>query len=500
MTRKVCVGTELFSRGTIKLVLLPLLVAALLNSEIAAALPPATVAHQVATAPKTPRAPYLDGEAESLWARCSEYSITRTIEAPSFDEQEDTAGPYSPLPSFSGSWKVLWDKDNLYIFLKVLNDNTKDKLSPNNGFIIYTSANYTRKYISPFKNTYEAGSDTCLHFAVDALLDKEMLYGDPNLAPGTEGGPFANPSLFYYDEFLGAYLPKWPPNYDGRQQYGELTDPTVVSEEQRRLDFLSDPNNSGHQEYYPEYYLPVRHDGYDTFRDVYYFYFPQSYACIKTTPDGYHCEIQIPWTELAYSPKEVELEWDANKGVFRGGTGPYSGTARDYLGFEFELVKTDYRRTPFRKRTDTEVNVTKRAWFGGPPEHHGDFAPANTSGWGTLQLLPQTSILGTECTGDWAIFENDFKWRSGIGFVYDAYYPFIYIYDSASWLYVFSDNANEADGYFIYDFSRNQLGFTGCAFYPYYAALGTYTLIPLGDSMHPDAVSMGRAFSAAKAR
>lgn len=62
------------------------------------------------------------------------------------------------------------------------------------------------------------------------------------------------------------------------------------------------------------------------------------------------------------------------------------------------------------------------------------------------------------------------KWNQ-IGFLYDKMYPFVYIYHSNQWIFVWNDGASEA-GFYFYNFNLNRWGWTASSYYPYYIVLG----------------------------
>lgn len=84
---------------------------------------------------------------------------------------------------------------------------------------------------------------------------------------------------------------------------------------------------------------------------------------------------------------------------------------------------------------------------------------------------PVPSIL-TSC-----FFEvgTNFRWNPDIGYIYEGFFPFIWIYDAGNWFYLLHSGATEQGGYYLYDFGRNQWGFSGCTYYP------NYVLLPLSD-------------------
>lgn len=84
---------------------------------------------------------------------------------------------------------------------------------------------------------------------------------------------------------------------------------------------------------------------------------------------------------------------------------------------------------------------------------------------------PCESVLAAPFTTD---LTGGFKWNSPLGFLYDNFYPFVWSYSYAGWIYIFGchPTANETDGYFLYDFKNGQFGFTGTAYYPNYYIMG----------------------------
>ncbi|MDX2110802.1 MAG: beta-galactosidase [Verrucomicrobiota bacterium] len=73
---------------------------------------------------------------------------------------------------------------------------------------------------------------------------------------------------------------------------------------------------------------------------------------------------------------------------------------------------------------------------------------------GSLFAADTTANLG----GGW-------KWNK-LGYVYDGYFPFVYIWSTQQWLYIFMP-ATE-DGFFLYDFNLKQFGYTYRSAYPWY--------------------------------
>ncbi|MDX2108722.1 MAG: Ig domain-containing protein [Verrucomicrobiota bacterium] len=64
-----------------------------------------------------------------------------------------------------------------------------------------------------------------------------------------------------------------------------------------------------------------------------------------------------------------------------------------------------------------------------------------------------------------------FLWNASVGFMYDGFHPFVWLYNRQGWIYIFGaeDTKNrESDGYFLYDFTKETFGYTTPAYYPYY--------------------------------
>lgn len=94
-----------------------------------------------------------------------------------------------------------------------------------------------------------------------------------------------------------------------------------------------------------------------------------------------------------------------------------------------------------------------------------------------LQLLPldaapaAESIFGPPTTTD---LGDGFKWNEQIGFMYDALYPFVYLFDSNDWIWVYDVegvNPSETDGFYFWRFGTAHWGWTQAAFYPFYPIL-----------------------------
>lgn len=64
-----------------------------------------------------------------------------------------------------------------------------------------------------------------------------------------------------------------------------------------------------------------------------------------------------------------------------------------------------------------------------------------------------------------------FRWNR-LGYFYDGLFPFVYLYAYGSWIYVFPAGSGEAQGYYLYDFTNGEFGFTQPAYYPFYFVVG----------------------------
>ncbi|MDX2109851.1 MAG: choice-of-anchor D domain-containing protein [Verrucomicrobiota bacterium] len=93
-------------------------------------------------------------------------------------------------------------------------------------------------------------------------------------------------------------------------------------------------------------------------------------------------------------------------------------------------------------------------------------------------------FLGT-ATGDQQLHrfgpQSPYLWSEEIGFLYDGAWPFVFDYGAAQWLFVFCSGADE-QGYYLYDFSREEFGYASINSYPYYWLLDSeYTLVHFGQ-------------------
>ncbi|MDX2112003.1 MAG: sugar-binding protein [Verrucomicrobiota bacterium] len=128
-----------------------------------AALPPIEVANKVATAVKIEApsiAPIIDGEMDDVWMDAPENTIASFIpNGTSFTEPTSAA-------DLSGKWRALWDANNLYIYIVVMDDALV--LAPNNSFEIFTSTAYSRVFGHWGNSGYNHVSDAHLIFNVGA--------------------------------------------------------------------------------------------------------------------------------------------------------------------------------------------------------------------------------------------------------------------------------------------------------------------------------------------
>ncbi|MDX2110576.1 MAG: sugar-binding protein [Verrucomicrobiota bacterium] len=193
---------------------------------------------------------------------------------------------------------------------------------------------------------------------------------------------------------------------------------------------------------------------------------------VKASATGYIAEVALTWNSLN---KGNYVTWNPDAGLFIGGYSDYE--ERNFIGFEIQLQDDD----------DGGDRDTKVAWYGGPEDFHGDYAWAETGIWGTLELGYKTcscrgSIFGSDCSSQWATYDGGYKWNAGTGFIYDAFFPYVFALDGLNWFYVFSDpSTQESTGYFIYDFGRAQFGWLNCALYAkgYLELPGGYTYTKL---------------------
>ncbi len=58
----------------------------------------------------------------------------------------------------------------------------------------------------------------------------------------------------------------------------------------------------------------------------------------------------------------------------------------------------------------------------------------------------------------------------GFGYYYDGYYPFVWNWNEASWLYVYPDGASLVNGFYFWHFAKSYWGWTAQQFLPLYTA------------------------------
>ncbi|MDX2110508.1 MAG: fibronectin type III domain-containing protein [Verrucomicrobiota bacterium] len=58
-----------------------------------------------------------------------------------------------------------------------------------------------------------------------------------------------------------------------------------------------------------------------------------------------------------------------------------------------------------------------------------------------------------------------------LGFLYNGFFPFVYCFSDANWIYIYPQGPDDTTGYFLYDFKRAQFGFTQNIYYPWYFVL-----------------------------
>ncbi|MDX2110937.1 MAG: hypothetical protein SFY80_11915 [Verrucomicrobiota bacterium] len=88
---------------------------------------------------------------------------------------------------------------------------------------------------------------------------------------------------------------------------------------------------------------------------------------------------------------------------------------------------------------------------------------------GGFQFDSLNEVPITETSSTTYDLGNGFKYNFNLGYIYDGFYPFLYLYDRGGWIYVVGKN--EA-GYYFFHFGREHWGYAGVGFYPYYVVLG----------------------------
>lgn len=79
---------------------------------------------------------------------------------------------------------------------------------------------------------------------------------------------------------------------------------------------------------------------------------------------------------------------------------------------------------------------------------------------------------------------DDTGWvLNGLGFIYDGFYPFVFIWNLGDWIYVWPEDApTEWSGFYAFIFPRAHWAWTYRSIYPWYYPLGT----PSGDPLRLD--------------
>lgn len=176
--------------------------------------------------------------------------------------------------------------------------------------------------------------------------------------------------------------------------------------------------------------------------------FVGSTAALTEVAGGYILEIVLSWNSLI--DVESGVTWDPEVGMFFGGLSEYQ--ERDFIGFEIMLQDNDNEDT---------IRDTKLAWCGGYENEFerriGDFAWADTSVWGTLQLVkadvPLCTVLDTVLVGDYfPSVGNDYVYAVGYdAFLYTGFCPFVYDFKGGNFWYVF-EGSTDPNGFFVYNF------------------------------------------------
>lgn len=102
-----------------------------------------------------------------------------------------------------------------------------------------------------------------------------------------------------------------------------------------------------------------------------------------------------------------------------------------------------------------------------------DSASRTASHTTTLWVLPLDDAGSDDCpsvmqTAATADLGDGFKY-SALGYIYDGFAPFYYLFNTGRWWYAFAcgDEVSETDGFYLYDFTEGQFGFTYSAIYPF---------------------------------
>lgn len=176
---------------------------------------------------------------------------------------------------------------------------------------------------------------------------------------------------------------------------------------------------------------------------------------VVMTSGGYRAEASLTWEGLNADSATTGISWDPDLGVFTGGDGDYADVERDYIGFDIHLQDDD----------DGTPRDSKVAWCGGPATNVADMAWADTSVWGTLQLVSggtppppcQFDIFGDT---EWAILSGDWVWSiTADKFYWIGACPFVYDFATGDWIYFFTPaemssyafNFTDGKFYFVFD-------------------------------------------------
>ncbi|MDX2109240.1 MAG: glycoside hydrolase family 30 beta sandwich domain-containing protein [Verrucomicrobiota bacterium] len=88
-----------------------------------------------------------------------------------------------------------------------------------------------------------------------------------------------------------------------------------------------------------------------------------------------------------------------------------------------------------------------------------------------LAKAPETLLKSTAT----ANFDWGYKWNSLFSFAYDVYYPFVFVYSTGEWVYIYPEGTpapTEDAGYFFFRFGEGHWGWTQSALYPTYVPFG----------------------------